>query len=925
MARKTLFILGLIALLLPQRAAGQGMPFIRNYRATEYNGHNQNFDIICGNRGMVYVANFEGLLYYDQSEWRMIHTPGNTRVTALFHDGKGRVWAGGYNYMGYLEADARGILTLHALDNNAIIRGEVQRIWERDGHVSFLVSDGKVYDVTGTTIRERIGGKAPQSGVSVLGREQHVTQIQRVDDDLEVWATNGNGLIVKDKSGQTVMHISEANGLCSDNVSHVSYNGNGLLWGATDNGIFAVSLPTAYTRFTKGEGLRGEVLSLLKHNGTIYAGTLNGLYRMEGQAFQQVGDISHACWSLAEADGYLLAATTNGIYRIGKGDVSHLTTASTTAVCGAKKGFYSGEMDGFYYNSYDNQKLKVCDAEKVTKVISEADGTLWLLNMYGRVWRGKDHDFHVVDTHNELATIVKVGGKVKVVKSTDTKPFPYPLYSYTDDDGITWMTSNKGKSLYAFDNQAKQKLLSQLVYPLMDYSTRAMLRDQRLLWMGGDRGLNVVDYSKKDIMTEVEPKLFIRAIVLRGDSLLWGGQGPMPATLPNLSSDERHIRFDFSVAYPSLLLHTQYRTRMNGGRWTAWDTDTYEEYNNQSFGTYHFEVQARDAYGRLSDIVGVTFTIAPPLYLRWYMILLYLLAGAMLVVALVRWRLHRLEREKETLERIVKERTDEVVKLEKVATVAKLTQGLIDRILNPLNYINNFSKLSQGLVNDVKANVEDEKDRMDPDNYEDTLDVLDMLKGNLEKVSEHGANTTRTLKAMEEMLKDRSGGKTHMDLAVLLRQDEKMLHTYFEHEISEHHIEVTFNLSNDTLPIHANGELLSKTFMSLLGNAIYAVRKQDLRHHEYHTDYVGNVTVDVRTVGNTYEIRIRDNGIGIEHTIIEKIFDPFFTTKTTAEASGVGLYLSKEIIQNHGGDITVESEKNNYTEFTITLPKTAKS
>ena len=67
-------------------------------------------------------------------------------------------------------------------------------------------------------------------------------------------------------------------------------------------------------------------------------------------------------------------------------------------------------------------------------------------------------------------------------------------------------------------------------------------------------------------------------------------------------------------------------------------------------------------------------------------------------------------------------------------------------------------------------------------------------------------------------------------------------------------------------------------------------------------------------------IVIRDNGIGIEDTIVNKIFDPFFTTKPTGEASGVGLYLSREIIQNHGGDIIVKSVKNEYSEFTITLP-----
>ena len=67
-------------------------------------------------------------------------------------------------------------------------------------------------------------------------------------------------------------------------------------------------------------------------------------------------------------------------------------------------------------------------------------------------------------------------------------------------------------------------------------------------------------------------------------------------------------------------------------------------------------------------------------------------------------------------------------------------------------------------------------------------------------------------------------------------------------------------------------------------------------------------------------VTIRDNGIGIEDAIIGKIFDPFFTTKSTSEAAGVGLYLSREIVQNHGGDIQVKSVKDEYSEFIITLP-----
>ena len=381
---------------------------------------------------------------------------------------------------------------------------------------------------------------------------------------------------------------------------------------------------------------------------------------------------------------------------------------------------------------------------------------------------------------------------------------------------------------------------------------------------------------------------------------------------------KHHIEFNYSIDYHNMLLKTQYRTRLNGGRWTAWETSTREEYSNLTYGKFLFEVQARDGFGHLSDIVSVRFSIDYPFYLRWYMNILYVLVAALLVYGIIQWRLRRLEKDKHRLERIVQERTSEVVRLEKMATVGKLTQGLIDRILNPLNYINNFAKLSEGLVGDVRANVEDEQEHMDPENYEDTMDVLDMLKGNLQKVGEHGANTTRTLKAMEEMLKDRSGGMVKMDLTPLLQQDEAMLKKYFEKEIAQYGIATVLDIPAGPLFINGNGEQLSKMIMNLLGNSVYAIVKQAQRQQGAYTP---EVSLSAAVSDGQVTLRLRDNGIGIEQNIIGKIFDPFFTTKTTGEASGIGLYLCHEIVQNHGGTISVQSEKNVYTEFTITLPR----
>jgi signal transduction histidine kinase len=190
-----------------------------------------------------------------------------------------------------------------------------------------------------------------------------------------------------------------------------------------------------------------------------------------------------------------------------------------------------------------------------------------------------------------------------------------------------------------------------------------------------------------------------------------------------------------------------------------------------------------------------------------------------------------------------------------------------------------------------------------------------MLDQNLQNVEQHGVNTTRTLKAMEEMLKDRSGGIVKMNLVPVLRQDQEMVNNYFGENIKQYGIKTSFNIPQETIDIKGNTEQLSMTIMSLLGNAVYAVVKKAQREK-----YAPEITLSVTNNDTQYSIVIRDNGIGIEDTIIDKVFDPFFTTKPTGEAAGVGLYLSREIIQNIGGDISVKSEKNVYTEFTITLP-----
>ena len=924
-----------------------------------------NFDIETDGMGNILVANFEGLMYYDHAQWRIIRTPGITRVTVVYRASTNVIWVGGYNYFGRVVTKDNGELTIKRIGDEELFRGEVSEIFEQGPKLRFIVSTGAIYEVDNNKVkvvkeidRERLKiGMMDVVDVNALDKEDKelvkndTVMTEELDNGLIAILPKNNGLKIADESTGKGFSITDKNGLCSNNVSYIAFDKHGYLWGATTKGVFNMQVPSAYSRFTQNEGLNGEVLSIEKANGTIYVGTDDGLYRLNGQQFEHVTSIRYACWDLKESSQSLLAATAEGVFRVfPNGTAKQLSIRTATALMEDGQDIYCGEQDGVYLIESDGQQhRKVSGLENVRKIVKDGQGTIWLQSLYGMVWYKKSNEktfkhYHSDKNAETMATIVVTGNEVKVVEADDTKPFPYPLYSFIDDKGVTWLTSNEGKALYRWKDGKRLGDMEQLLFPLNETIIRALFVNDDQVWLGCDNGLTVINTRVKDPMLDIQPKLFIRSVVLNSDSVLWGGFGTMPKALQDLDHLEDDLTFTFSLDYTPNVGKTLYRYRMDDNNWSAWSTTTTATFNNIPDYSHTFYVQARDAMNRESEIVSIQFYITPPYYKQWYMYLLYTLILIAIVYAIFQLRLRRLERDKIRLEKVVKDRTAEVVKQkdeieekskrletalqelgeaqnelirqEKMATVGKLTQGLIDRILNPLNYINNFAKLSGGLVKDIEANINDDKDKMDPDNYEDTIDVLGMLEGNLQKVGEHGQNTTRTLKAMEEMLKDRSGGIVPMNLTAIVRQDEQMLHEYFKNDIAQYGIQVNVDCPEGELTIDGNAEQLSKTMMSLLGNAVYAVVKKAQRQK----DFTPTVSLSVKPAEDHVQVTIRDNGIGIEDTIIDKIFDPFFTTKTTGEASGVGLYLSREIIQNHGGDIRAQSVKDEYSEFTFTLP-----
>ena len=913
----------------------QGVPFFRNYTAEDYRANKLNYDAESDGLGNIFIANFEGLMYYDHAGWHILRTPGITRVTVVVRSSDNTLWVGGYNFFGKVARKANGEVELKRVGKPDLFTGEVNEIFERDGKIRFLVNNGFIYQVEGENVKvwKSVDNKSLKIGVLDVVDVEALERGEKnvVKDGVIMEEQLGNGLkaIIRKNAGIAILNdkneelftITDANGLCSNDIVHMSYDGRNQLWAATAKGVFALQIPSAYSRFTTHEGLIGTVLSISEMGGKIYAGTDDGLYRQDGKHFVKITQVAHTCWELKKSSNGLLAATEDGIYRLyPDGKVQKLTIVGAMSLLEDGSQIYSGEADGVYLIQSDGKRSKVCSMDNAQKIVKDNKGTIWAQSLYGKVFfkKANTDKFQPYKSGNKsetMQTVVLTGGETIVVSAEDTKPFHYPLLSVADGNGVTWLTNNEGKRLYRWKNGKRLTDLDQLLFPIHEMPIRAIYTRQDEIWLGNDNGLTIINTKAKEPLLAIKPQLFIRSVILNGDSILWGGFGTMPAKLQNLSYSENNLTFTFSLNYQSIVGTTLYRYQLDNGLWSAWTADTHAKFNNIPDGNHTFSVQAQDAMNRKSDIVSIKFHVVPPFYKRWYMYLVYFIILSALVYLMVRLRLRKLENDKIRLEQLVQERTNQVVKLEKMATVGKLTQGLIDRILNPLNYINNFAKLSEGLVKDVKANIEDDKPNMDEENFEDTMDVLEMLGGNLQKVGEHGQNTTRTLKAMEEMLKDRTGGVVDTEITAILKQDKEMVEKYYAKEIAEHNIVLDFQIPAQEIVIKANPEQLSKSFMSFFVNSIYALIKKAQR-----TSYTPTLSAKINSDGKTITIVIHDNGIGIEETIINKVFDPFFTTKPTGEASGVGLYLSNEIIQNYGGEISVKSTKDEFCEFTITLP-----
>ncbi|MBS1764784.1 MAG: tetratricopeptide repeat protein [Bacteroidetes bacterium] len=289
---------------------------------------------------------------------------------------------------------------------------------------------------------------------------------------------------------------------------------------------------------------------------------------------------------------------------------------------------------------------------------------------------------------------------------------------------------------------------------------------------------------------------------------------------------------------------------------------------------------------------------------------------ALLIIALVRNNRQQRKSRKELQNAYseLKRTQQQLVLQEKNASLAQFTAGIAHELKNPLNFVTNFSVLSEELIRELDETKDENEGN----------EMRQLLKNNLGIIRNHTDRANKILGKMMQLGRSENLTRQPTNINQVCEDAIEMAYTNMVSSYPGFQCTIDKNFGNGIGEVMAITQEISMVLLNLFNNAFYATRMKSLNAIDYRP------TLSLRThvkavvgIGHKIvEIIITDNGVGIPADISNKVFQPFFTTKPGNEGSGLGLSLSADIIKAHGGELTFTSVENEFTEFVIQLPVT---
>ena len=874
-------------------------------------------------------------------------------VTSVYFDSQGLTWIGTFNN-GVNVVDFKRRLIRSITETDGLSSNIVNRIIEDDqGQIWIGASAGGVNSIN------LYGGElkhlSPASGLTSSNMKGFF-----VDSKNNMWlASNPGGLDMIDFQTRTIKNVSRYLNIRINGFWDVQEDSAGNIWAASSSGIFVINPQKGVLRhYLRGLGGFDVKHIMLDKYGNAWASIAGGGVVVIDNKNNTIRYLNEANGLSSDYSGDFWRSPTGEIWIGSEGGGITLVDPEkrTLRYLRSREGLPNDAIRAITTDSQQRVWLATYGGgiaildlpKKLLTNLTPANGLGNLSVVSIQEWKGKMYA-GTVKGLTEIHEVRPQNGNSFWVLKTLTKPQGFLKDDFNTNaflitkEGQFWLGAGDVLTIMNRTFEAPDSAIQPRPY-LTSLDVMGVPRS----FIGKSFLTELV--GKVDTLWSEIDTTFITQNNIPADTSTWSknsiewdslsGTWHLPVGLV-MPYDQNHLTFHFTGTHLNNPDQTVYRYFLKGNdkQWSSITKASLADYRNLSPGSYVFMLSSKGFYGGWSTPIEYAFTIRPPWWQTWWAYMLYVVLLGFVIVQVVRIRTKALEQQKKLLEHTVEVRTkelkittrelevsleelketqEELIRQEKLASIGQLITGIVDRVLNPLNYINNFSQSAVSLVEEVEEVIDKNKETFSDDDKDDVEDSISMLKMSVTKINEHGNSTARIVGDMQKLLKKRSTEFIETEInAYLKTRIPVLLKEAMVKETSCPPINLVFELAGDR-PLYV--DLLPTEFeqalRNMINNSCYALNAKSKQKKDCDLQFLVRTEVE----DNEVKIHLRDNGCGMVKKELDQVCGPFFTTKPTAKGTGLGLFMSKDIIEDHRGSVEIVSTEGEFTEVTITLP-----
>ncbi|MDQ4140170.1 MAG: ATP-binding protein, partial [Bacteroidota bacterium] len=798
------------------------------------------------------------------------------------------------------------------------------------------------------------------------------------DGNLAITTLKG-GVVILDQAANIKTLVNQESGLVTNTAYSLGTDDQGGLWIGLEKGLSRIRLNSPFSYSNERNGLQRQTYTVCEHQGQLFAGTTAGLFQLTEKKplspaanFRNVAGFNGSIWSLQSVGKSLLIGSEGGLFEWRNGKITALPIAATpwdnfcqdiqtskhdsTVVFVASKGIYAFRRVG---NQWKNQGILPGLSEAVSQLIESPNGDLWLPTRTGiiRVRFPEAKSKNPVTNRYGPAQGIPAGttklyyvGQELIAQVGDAN---YQLFRFREDRNVFEPLKDYG---------TRFNLNGQQVHPAMEYSGH----EQVWLWTkktedenwqlqlarkqpNGAYATKAFDFSgssyplKQFVYQQPGKAIWFSGVdgLVRFEWLAAEGENPPFFTLLNrlvLPSDsilypnsqkQVHLPFRansprFELAAPSYngVDNNKFQFWLEGydKNWSAWTKESVKEYTRMPEGTYTFHARAVNAQGQLGKTVSYTFTILPPWYRTWFMYGLYLLGVGILLWLLVRWRSAKLKAEKEQLERLVAQRTQEVaLKNEQLSQQAEELAAQTEK-LQELEQVKSrfFANISHEFRTPLTLILNNLLDKLSVITSDAEQTQVPIKVTELKIMSRNARRLLQLINQLLDLSKIESGRLLLEQQPGDFKQLLKVTFSSFSSLADYQHVKFELQLPDEPLVCQYDEDKVEKILYNLLANAFKF------------TPSGGKVSLKTELLpvankkgASVIQITVQDSGPGLNPEQLNKVFERFYQGQqyyADAQGTGIGLALAKELVELHEGQIWAESEPGKGAAFIVQLP-----